>query len=96
MGIAVGSIGMSLRDFCQCTPHEFHCIYSHWQQTQMREPWERARFVACCILQPYSKKALKATDVCRFGWEEAEQRQPVVESTKERFEELRRRAEAKG
>lgn len=55
-GIAVGSIGMSLMEFCHCTPHEFFCIYKSWEQTRMREPWERTRFLACCVLQPYSKK----------------------------------------
>lgn len=94
MGMAVGSMGMSLTDFCHCTPHEFHCIYSHWERTQLRQPWERARFLACCMLQPYSKKALKATDMCRFGWDTPEQQVPVQESTRERFEELKKRMEA--
>lgn len=92
MGIAVGSIGMSLTDFCRCTPHEFFLIYRHWEQSHVRDPWERARFLACCVLQPYSKKALKVTDVCRFGWDEQEKHTPATESTKERFEELKRRA----
>lgn len=94
MGLAVGSIGMSLTDFCRCTPHEFHCIYSHWEQTHLRQPWERARFMACCVLQPYSKKALKATDVCRFGWDaERKAIATPAESTRERFEELVKRSE---
>lgn len=91
MGLAVGSIGMSLTDFCHCTPHEFHCIYRSWERTRMREPWERTRFLACCVLQPYSKKALKVTDVCRFEWETEEKKQVAAESTRERFEELKKK-----
>lgn len=90
MGLAVGSMGMSLTDFCNCTPHEFFCISRHWEQTQMRDPWERARFLACCVLQPYSKKALKVTDVCRFSWDMQEKLSLAVESTRNRFEELKK------
>lgn len=94
MGLAVGGIGMTLTDFCRCTPREFFSIYKHWEHTQVHQPWERARFLACCVLQPYSKKALKATDVCRFGWDEpsAEATLPAVQSTRQRFDELKRRA----
>lgn len=92
MGLAVGSIGMSLADFCRCTPHEFHCIYRSWEKTRMREPWEQTRFLACCMLQPWSKKTLKVTDVCRFEWDaERKATAPEAESTKERFEELKKR-----
>lgn len=93
MGLAVGSIGMGLADFCRCTPREFFCIYEHWERTQVRDAWERTRFLACCVLQPYSKKALQATDVCRFGWDKPQEAAvPVAESTRERFDELLRRA----
>ena len=74
-------------------PHEFFCIYKSWEQTRMREPWERTRFLACCVLQPYSKKALKVTDVCRFEWDaERKATASAEESTRERFEELKRKA----
>lgn len=85
---------MSLTDFCHCTPHEFYSIYRNWERTQMRESWERTRFLACCMLQPYSKKTLKVTDVCRFEWDaERQATAPAAESTRERFEELKRRVE---
>lgn len=85
---------MSLRDFEGCTPQEFHWIYQSWCRHRVEEPWERTRFLACCMLQPYSKKALKASDVCRFPWEaERSKALPHEESTKERFEELVRRLE---
>lgn len=85
---------MSLQDFERCTPDEFNRAYLHWERTHVREPWERARFLACCMLQPWSKKAMKETDVCRFEWDaHADGAQPHEESTRERFEELVRRME---
>lgn len=39
---------------------------------------------------------MKATDVCRFGWDKPQEAAvPVAESTRERFEELKQRAEIK-
>ena len=63
----------------------------------MRESWEKVRFLACCLLQPYSRKPLKASDVCRFGWDESrpEGGGASEESTRERFEELVRRTEGR-
>ena len=84
---------MSLSDFERCSPDEFHAIYESWERTHLREAWEQARFLACCILQPWSKKALKVTDICRFEWDtRADERTPAAESTRERFEELVRKA----
>ena len=61
-------------------------------QTHIREPWEQNRFLACCILQPWSKKALKVTDICRFEWDSrADERATTAVSTRERFEELKKR-----
>lgn len=83
---------MSLSDFERCSPDEFQSIHEQWMQTHIRESWEQTRFLACCMLQPWSKKALKATDICRFEWDtRTDERPPVVESTRERFEELVRR-----
>ena len=91
--MAVGGIGMSLTDFDRCTPQEFHRIYEGWSRHHLQEPWERTRFLACCMLQPYSKKALKATDVCRFPWEKGQNigKAEAEASTRERFEELVKR-----
>ncbi len=63
---------MSHNDFCQCTPSEFHAIYSAWQKREIqleRSAWERMRMECLCSLQPHSKKQLQARDVMEFGWE---------------------------
>ncbi|MBD8980843.1 MAG: hypothetical protein EGR83_02130 [Bacteroides cellulosilyticus] len=92
LGLAMGCIGISLDDFRRCTPAEFAAIYRVWQQHDERnvqDGWERTRFLACCILQPYSKKKLSPTDVCRFSWERKREQETKKEvSTKERFEEI--------
>ena len=92
MGIAMGCMGMSMNDFSRCTPSEFSIAYKVWQEKEQRlerESWEQTRFLACCMLQPYSKKKLSPTDVCRFSWERKREQEAKKEvSTKERFEEI--------
>lgn len=90
--MAMGCIGMNLDDFRRCTPAEFSVIYRFWLQHDERNvqnDWEQTRFLACCMLQPYSKKKLSPTDVCRFSWERRREQEAKKEvSTKERFEEI--------
>lgn len=96
MALALGSMGMSYADFARLTPDEFELVYRQWHTTHVREPWEMARFMACCTLQPYSKRALKARDVCHFAWdgedtETAAGHARHEESTRQRWEEMRAR-----
>jgi len=96
VGLALGSVGMSLADFDALTPEEFAEVYGAWERSHLREPWEQVRFLACSNLQPWSKKSLKVTDVCRFSWDnerqQAQHTEPVEPSTRERFEEVCRKA----
>lgn len=93
----MGSVGMSLTDFDALTPEEFAEVYGAWERSHLREPWEQVRFLACSNLQPWSKKSLKVTDVCRFSWDNERQlthpAEPAAPSTRERFEEVCRKAE---
>ena len=89
MGLALGSVGISLADFDALTPTEFEEVYRCWERSHLREPWEQARFLACSNLQPWSKKSLKVTDVCRFTWDDEHLGKQTTEpSTRERFEEV--------
>lgn len=75
LGIAMGCIGMSMDDFCRCTPSEFYEAYgawAEWEQNREKELWERARTVCLCSLQPYSEKQLRPQDVMIFSWEKEE------------------------
>jgi len=68
----VGCIGMTVDDFCQCTPSEFRAVYEGYvesEQRRERSAWERARMQCVTILQPYSKHPLDPRDVFRFKWD---------------------------
>lgn len=91
-------MGLSLADFDRLTPDEFDEVYRAWERAHLREGWEQARFLACSILQPWTKKALRATDVCRFAWDDEHLKALQAEtaataSTRERFEELKQKFE---
>lgn len=97
LGIALGCMGMSIKDFSQCTPSEF---YESWQAYNEREErnergeWERMRMVCLCSLQPYSKRGLTARDVMTFPWEKEEKPTSVEtlsdEDIMKRYDEVKR------
>ena len=95
MGLAMGCVGMCLNDFCRLTPLEFTAVFEAWQQKETyaeRRGWEQARFLACSILKPYSKRSLELTDVCRFSWD----MKPAKEAEEEGFKELAEKFRAVG
>ena len=83
---------MSMNDFSRCTPSEFSIAYKVWQEKEQRlerESWELTLFLACCMLQPHSKRKLLPTDICRFSWENQPQDEKEESiSTKYRFDEI--------
>lgn len=69
----MGCMGMSMDDFCRCTPSEFYAAHAAWQEYrdgEARSQWERTRMQCLCMLQPYSKKRLRAQDVMQLPWDE--------------------------
>lgn len=97
--MAVGCIGMTVDDFCQCTPLEFSAIAQGWndaEQRRERAAWERARLQCTCMLQPYSRKRLEPQDVLRFAWdgegfaEDSKTKGLTAKQIRERFEEVKR------
>lgn len=91
----MGCIGMSMEDFCRCTPSEFKATFDVWnRQEEQRERghWERVRMSCLCSLQPYSKKRLSATDIMEFPWEK---RSETPKETLSKEEELARYEAAK-
>ena len=98
LGIALGCIGMSMQDFCQCTPSEFKAIFDAWQlgqQQREHSEWERVRMQCLCSLQPYSAKHLQAADIMQFPWEKNQVEENTRQETREeiiaRMEETKRR-----
>jgi hypothetical protein len=68
-------MGMSMDDFCRCTPSEFSEVWKCFQQQEVRKErsaWERNRWLAVCVVQPYSKKTLGVKDIAVFPWEKEE------------------------
>ena len=82
----MGCLGMSLREYERCTPFEFQSIFDAWSRRLEGEEhteWDRVRYMCMCILQPYSKKKLRPTDVVVFPWERRTESQPEVLSKEE-------------
>lgn len=97
MGIALGCMGMSMDDFCRCTPSEFAQVWSAWNGME-RGAWERMRMECIASLQPYSRKTLRPADVMPLPWDvdkEDEKRNEDEELTREellsRMEEVKKR-----
>lgn len=98
-GTATGCIGMSVDDFCRCTPREFQAVYEAWAEDEKRREraaWERTRMQCTIMLQPYSKKALNPKDVFHFDWDAStdsatdESEQLTAKEIRERFEKVKR------
>mgnify|MGYP006372428295 CR=1 FL=1 len=93
MGLAIGCIGMSREDFLQSTPDEFNAIaeaYNNHSTMIHRTSWEQTRFMAQCMLMPYSKKTMKATDVIKFEWDTPEiKKVETTIPTKEDYERMK-------
>ena len=92
-------MGMSLQDFDLCTPLEFEKIIEMWheaKQQSLRTSWEQTRQLAVCMLQPWSKRELRATDVMEFEWDcvgqsTAHPKSPEeLEAEKRRYEEVKK------
>ena len=95
MGLAVGDIGMTLDDFCRCTPAEFTAVAEAWRKAgerRERSGWEQTRMQCLCMLQPYSRHRLSPRDVMRFPWDEEESQTEklTAEEIWERFERVKR------
>lgn len=83
----MGCLGMSLQDFCSCTPSEFNKVYAAWHDKEMRrirEGWEQTRTICICSMQPYSKKRLVPQDVMPLPWDrDGRQKEKEPELTRE-------------
>lgn len=95
----MGCIGMSVDDFCRCTPLEFSKVYECWAEGERRREraaWERTRLECTTMLQPYSRHRLEPHDVMRFAWEAStgsatdESEQLSAKEIWARFEEVKR------
>ncbi|MFA7034091.1 MAG: hypothetical protein WC166_05500 [Bacteroidales bacterium] len=86
---------MTIDDFDRLSLPEFAAVMEAATEREKRadiRTWEAARFVAMFALQPYSKKRIKATDLCRFPWEEEyqseENEETNIKELRERFKKV--------
>ena len=83
----MGCIGMSRKDFEQCTPMEFYKVWEHWAQYERdaeRNEWERTRVLALFAIQPYTKGNIRAHDILPLPWD-VEHKEEREEVSKEEF-----------
>lgn len=65
-------MNITVQDFENLYTDEWDEACKAWgEMVQLNEQhnWERNRWLAACILQPWAKKALKPTDLALFPWE---------------------------
>lgn len=85
---------MTLSDVYSLDMEELNAIIRAWakqEESHYRDRWERIRFLARCVLTPYSKKKLKPTDIIRFGWDTMEKKGKARRATPEDIERIKRR-----
>jgi len=84
-------MGMSVEDFCRCTPSEFRAVHDGWherEQSQFRDRWEQVRTLVGCFLPFYQSKK-KVTELMPFPWDsEKEKAVPKGGSSPESFREI--------
>ena len=93
---------MSISDFCSMSPQEFREAHRCWlehEEAEMQGGWEMTRMLALFLLQPYSKKKLRPSDVMKFPWDgrvgEEKRKSPPARSTEGRFLEVKGKLEKK-
>tara|TARA_X000001388_G_scaffold40773_1_gene28678 strand:+ start:2500 stop:2808 length:309 start_codon:yes stop_codon:yes gene_type:complete len=80
-------LGLLPNDFWTLTFHEFFCIQKgrndRFEMEQQFE-WERVRWLACCNLQPHTKKGQRLTPekLVKFQWEKSKKEIDLEEQKK--------------
>ncbi len=98
-------MGMSRKDFCACTPHEFEeaaRAFRQWHEAQRHDDWERMRLLACITVQPHVKGRVTPQGLMPLPWDNAGRQHkaaaPAVskEEQRKRFERLAKGSAASG
>ncbi len=96
-------MGMSRKDFCACTPHEFEeaaRAFRQWHEAQRHDEWERMRLLACITVQPHVKGRVTPQGLMPLPWDNAGRQQKAAapamsrEEQRKRFERLAKRSKA--
>ena len=96
-------MGMSRKDFCACTPHEFEEAarsFRQWHEAQRHDDWERMRLLACITVQPHVKGRVTPQGLMPLPWDDAGRQKKAADPTmskeeqRKRFEQLAKRSHA--
>lgn len=93
--MAIGVVGLSLRDAYSLTLEEFNAVYEEFnilETARYQAGWEQARFIAHCGLMPNVKRGFSPMDLVRFDWDkDTNIAQTAKPATHEDFERIRER-----
>lgn len=70
--MAIGSIGLSLTDFCCLTIDEWNEVHKSWLDREnqfQKAEWERLRTLATITIQPHCRKKVNAKQLLPFPWD---------------------------
>ncbi|MDE6754687.1 MAG: hypothetical protein K2J82_08775, partial [Muribaculaceae bacterium] len=83
LGYAIGSAGMSLRDFEGFTLDELEAFlkaHRKSEEARRRDNWEMTRLHACMTMQPHCSKHLNPKTLLPLPWEETASGAPPLPS----------------
>jgi hypothetical protein len=92
-------LGISLDDFLDLSPSEFSEAYESWLEVEKirdRNEWDRARWTVFKTLCPPEKKRITIFDIESFEWDPKMAVKKAPPSTKERFEEMKKKMSLDG
>lgn len=94
MATGIGAMGLSLDDFLDLTPSQFLKVLTAWsehEEVKEKSSWERARYMAYAMVIPHLDRKKRNTPQTVFPLPWDKKPQPAKPSTRERFEELKRK-----
>ena len=97
--MAIGCIGMTRVEFCDCAYDEFEHICKAWREmtdSLNREQWERTRLLAAITIQPHIRKRITPRQLLPLPWDQKQSRDDKIpeltdEEKRKRFEEIAHR-----
>ena len=93
---AFGQIGLMPSSFYDLLPREWANMVNGWNEKQNRKDqseWERVRWQTTILLNPHTKKSIKAKDLIVFPWESQTKKEHKVWTRGEILAEINERKE---
>ena len=82
--------------FYDLLPREWANLVDGWNERQnrmMQSEWERTRWMTTILINPHTKKRIKATDLILFPWENEPKKNRRVWTRGEILDEINKRKE---